>query len=153
MSASPCRPRNRGSISIRSSDPLAPPIINPGYLSEQSDLDDLVDGVLFLRQLASRPALAAVIEEEIAPGPGCTTHEALADYVRRNASTVFHPCGTCRMGPDDRANVVDAELRVHGIAGLRVVDASIFPNITSGNTNAPVAMVAEKAASLIRATR
>ncbi|MEZ5843146.1 MAG: GMC family oxidoreductase N-terminal domain-containing protein [Hyphomicrobiaceae bacterium] len=151
MSASPCRPRSRGTLAIVSPDPTVAPCISPGYLGHAGDLDDLVGGVMFLRRLAGMPSLASVIAEELAPGPAVATPEAVADYVRHNASTVFHPCGTCRMGPDDGGSVVDARLRVHGLSGLRVADASIFPNITSGNTNAPVVMVAEKASDMILA--
>ena len=108
-------------------------------------------GSRLLRRFAATSALAAVIDEELAPGRAMEDDEALAEDVRQRASTVFHPVGTCRMGPDPRDAVVDARLRVHGIEGLRVIDASIFPSITSGNTNAPAIMVGEKGADLVLA--
>jgi choline dehydrogenase len=107
-------------------------------------------GVRWMRQLAAQPALQALIVDEADPGPGAQSDEALADWVRATAVTVYHPVGTCRMGGDDRA-VLDPALRVRGAAGLRVVDASVMPQIVSGNTNAPTIMVAEKAAELILA--
>jgi choline dehydrogenase len=149
MSIAPCRPLSRGSITLRSTDPSAPPRIEPNYLAEPADLEELVVGFEFLRRLARMPTLAKVIAEEITPGAQTSTREDIIEYARTNASTVFHPCGTCRMGPNDDRNVVDHRLKVHGVDGLRIVDASIFPNVTSGNTNAPVVMVAEKAADLI----
>jgi choline dehydrogenase len=103
-----------------------------------------------MRQLAAQPALQALITEEADPGPGAQTDAALADWVRATAVTVYHPVGTCRMGGDDRA-VLDPCLRVRGVVGLRVVDASVMPQIVSGNTNAPTLMIAEKAADLIQA--
>jgi len=100
-------------------------------------------------RLAATPALAAVIDTELQPGPAVQSRAQFIDDIRQRASSVFHPVATCRMGPDAAAAVVDARLRVHGIAGLRVIDASVFPAITSGNTNAPVIMVAEKGADLV----
>ena len=149
LSAQPCRPTSRGEIAIRSTDPAQAPRIVPNSLATQHDLDELVDGARFLRRLAGAPALAAVIESEMRPGPGVTTDEQLVDDVRERASSVFHPVSTCRMGPDPRESVVDARLRVHGLAGLRVADASVFPAVTSGNTNTPVLMVAEKGAAMV----
>jgi choline dehydrogenase len=106
---------------------------------------------MLLRKLAAAPSLAAVIDEEISPGRSVLTREQLIADIRQRCSTVFHPVGTCRMGPDPQDAVVDPALKVHGIQALRVVDASIFPALTSGNTNAPVIMVAEKGADLILA--
>jgi len=111
----------------------------------------MVEGAMLLRKLAAAPALAAVIDEELSPGPAVATREQLIEDIRQRSSTVFHPVGTCRMGVDPRQTVVDPSLKVHGIGALRVVDASIFPALTSGNTNAPVIMVSEKAADLILA--
>ena len=110
---------------------------------------EMLAGMRFLRHLASRPALAAVIAEELRPGPGVRTDAQMEDFIRANAGTVFHPCCTCRMGPDPASSVVNGRLRVHGLEGLRVCDASIFPNIVSGNTNGPVIMAAARAADLI----
>jgi choline dehydrogenase len=149
LSVSPCRPDSRGHLTIRSPDPLAAPAIHPNYLSTQHDIDEMLTGVRFLRKLAAAPALAALIEEELKPGPAVQGDEALIGDIRQRAGTVFHPVSTCRMGPAGEGNVVDPRLRVHGLEALRVCDASIFPAITSGNTNAPAIMVGEKGADLI----
>jgi choline dehydrogenase len=151
LSAQPCRPASRGYVQLRSPDPLAPPLIVPNSLASEGDLADLLAGARFLRTLAATPALSAVIEEELAPGDAVQSDAAMIDDIRRRASTVFHPVATCRMGPDPAGCVVDSRLRVHGIAGLRVIDASVFPSLTSGNTNAPTLMVAEKGADLVLA--
>lgn len=150
LSAQPCRPHSRGRIEIASADPKAPPRILPASLSDPRDLASLLRGAHLLRRIAAAPALAALIAEEIAPGPAIVGDTALADDIRARASSVFHPVGTCRMGADAAGSVVDARLRVHGLAGLWVADASVFPSVTSANTNAPVMMVAEKAAAMIR---
>ena len=144
-----CRPSSRGTLHISSADPFAEPEIHPNYLSTDEDLQAAIDGMHLIRRIASAPALADVIDAEIAPGPAMTTDADFTAYARDNAWTVFHPCGTCRMGDDAGKSVVDARLRVHGIGGLRVADASIFPIIPSGNTNAPAIMVGEKAADMI----
>lgn len=149
LSAQPCRPASRGELRLRSANVLDAPIIRPNSLGDPQDLERLLQGALWLRRLAAAPALADVIDSEIAPGAQAQTREALIDDIRQRAGTVFHPVSTCRMGPDATQAVVDARLRVHGLAGLRVVDASIFPAITSGNTNAPTMMVGEKGADLI----
>ncbi len=144
-----CHPTSRGHLGISSTDPMAEPEIQPNYLSTDLDRQTALDGLRFLRKLAQAPALAGIIVDEIKPGVQAQSDEDLADYVRDNAWTVFHPCGTCRMGRDPALSVVDPRLRVHGISGLRVADASIFPDITTGNTNAPAIMVGEKAADMI----
>jgi choline dehydrogenase len=149
LSAQPCRPASRGYVAIASRDAAAAPRIVPNSLAAPEDLAALVAGSRLLRRLAAAPALAAVIDEELAPGVAVQSQEAFVDDIRRRAGTVFHPVGTCAMGPDPRRAVVDARLAVHGIAGLRVVDASVFPSVTSGNTNAPTIMVAERAADFI----
>lgn len=151
LSAQPCRPTSRGHVQLRSTDVHAPPIIVPNSLATEHDLDLMVEGSRFMRRLAATPALAAVIDSELEPGPAVQTREALIDDIRRRASTVFHPVSTCRMGPDARHAVVDHRLKVHGLAGLRVIDASVFPAVTSGNTNAPTIMVAERGADLVLA--
>ena len=144
------RPESRGSIHIGSADPLADPIIRPNFLSDQIDRDTLVAGLKMARQIGEAPALAKYTVHEMKPGADCETNEALLDYVRMTGATVYHPIGTCRMGiRDDAMAVVDERLRVHGLEGLRVVDASVMPTMPSGNTNAPVLMVAEKAADMI----
>lgn len=151
LGLSQCRPQSRGRIAITSSDPAAPPKIEPNYLSAPEDMEELVRGVEMLRRIAAQPALQAIIRREVAPGPDVAGRAALEADIRARAGSVFHASCTCRMGPDPRDAVVDARLRVHGLDGLRVIDASIFPNITSGNTNAPVTMVAEKGAAMVLA--
>ncbi len=151
LSAQPCRPKSRGYVQIRSADPFDAPMIVPNSLAEQADLDDLLAGSLFLRKLAATPALATVIADELLPGRAIESRDALIEDIRNRASTVFHPVSTCRMGSEPSSAVVDHRLRVHGLSGLRIVDASVFPGVTSGNTNAPVFMVAEKAADLVKA--
>jgi choline dehydrogenase len=146
---SPCRPTSRGTVTIRSADPMVAPAIAPNYLSTDEDIADMLAGARFLRAIAAAPTFAALIEEELKPGPVCISDdEHLAD-IRARSYSVFHPCGSCRMGPDPSSAVVDPRLQVHGLAGLRVADASIFPAITSGNINAPAMIVGEKAADLI----
>jgi len=151
LSAQPCRPTSRGHLEIASSDPMQPPLIHPNSLSTDHDLAEMLEASRFLRRLAATPAFARVIDRELAPGPQAESDDDLIADIRRRAGTVFHPVSTCRMGPDPAANVVDARLKVHGLEGLRVVDASIFPAVTSGNTNAPAIMVGEKGSDLILA--
>lgn len=149
LGAQPCRPASRGYLHVRSSKPDAAPVIVPNSLLAPQDLEELLGGAALLRRLASTPALSAVIEKELVPGPHVQSREDMVRDIRARASTVFHPVGTCRMGPDLGSAVVDGRLRAHGLGSLRVVDASVFPAVTSGNTNAPVLMVAEKAAALL----
>ena len=149
LSAQPCRPTSRGHIQVRSADPLAHPAIHPNSLSTDHDIREMLEGTRFLRRLAATPAFGAIIEGELQPGPDIRTDADLLQDIHQRCSSVFHPVSTCRMGPDGRENVVDHELKVHGLRGLRVIDASIFPAVTSGNTNAPVIMVAEKGADLV----
>lgn len=144
-----CRPESRGEITLASPDPFAAPAIRPNYFGARADLDHAVAGCRLVRRLAAAPALAEVIAAEISPGPQAADDAALAAHVRATAWTVFHACGTARMGRDAAASVVDPRLRVHGVPGLRIADASVFPAVTSGNTNAPVIMVAERAAEFI----
>ncbi|MEO9527783.1 choline dehydrogenase [Roseibium sp.] len=145
----PTRPTSRGHVGLRSADPFDAPEIHPNSLSTDHDLTEMIEGCRLLRKIAASSALQAVIEAEIAPGPSVRSDEDMLEDVRSRCSTVFHPVGTCRMGPDRADSVVDPRLRVHGVGGLRVVDASIFPTVTSGNTNAPAIMVGEKGADLI----
>ncbi len=145
----PCRPTSRGYLQIRSSDPFDQPEIYPNSLSTNHDLQEMLEGVRFLRKLAATPAMSALIEEELQPGTAVESDEAMIEDIRQRSSTVFHPVSTCRMGPDPAENVVDARLRVHGLQNLRIIDASIFPAVTSGNTNAPAIMVGEKGADLV----
>ncbi len=146
---SPCRPTSRGSLRLSSPDPFAAPEIRPNYLDTEEDWAAMLAGVGLVRRLAETPALRAIIEREIRPGPEAQDEDALRTAIRAHASTVFHPSCTCRMGSDPAASVVDPDLKVHGVAGLRVVDASAFPSVTSGNINAPTIMLAEKAADCI----
>ncbi len=144
-----CRPTSRGEITLRSADPFEAPVIRPNYLPTNEDVSDVLEASHFVRRMTEAPALASIIERELSPGADTKTDEDYLEYIRNNAWTVFHPCSTCRIGQDARESVVDPRLRVHGLEGLRVVDASVFPNVTSGNTNAPVVMVAERASDLI----
>ena len=144
-----CRPTSRGYLQIRSADPFAPPAIHPHYLSTDEDLAEMLDGVRFLRRLAATAAMTGLIDAELVPGPTVVDEEALIGDIRQRCGTVFHPVGTCAMGPDPQRAVVDHNLKVHGLEGLRVIDASVFPHVPSGNTNAPTMMVAEKGADLV----
>jgi choline dehydrogenase len=149
LGASSCRPSSVGSITLQSADPFAAPVIQPNYLSTEHDRDELIGALSFLRRLSTTPAFTSVIDNELLPGKDVVSQNDYAEYIRNTAWTVFHPCGSCRMGESIETSVVDPRLRVHGVKGLRVVDASIFPNITSGNINAPTIMVGERAANLI----
>ena len=151
VGVSNCHPTSRGQLAIRSADPFAAPEIQPNYLSTEEDARELVEAAHFLRRLAGTGPMREIIKHEIRPGADIVSDEDLLADIRQRSGSVFHPCGTCAMGPDPATSVVDARLRVHGINGLRVVDASIIPRITSGNINAPTIMVGEKGADLILA--
>jgi choline dehydrogenase-like flavoprotein len=143
------RPASRGRIALASADPLDQPLIDPAYLSAPEDLPKLVAGIRQARRMLRADPLGGLLGPELGPGDGVDSDEAIAAYVRDRASgTVFHPVGTCKMGTD-ALGVVDAALRVHGVEGLRVVDASVMPTLVGGNTNAPTIMIAEKAAAAI----
>jgi choline dehydrogenase len=144
------RPKSLGTVKIRSADPAAPPSIRFNYLSDRQDREDLRASVRLTREILSQPALARYRGRELNPGDAVRSDAELDAWVRRNVETCYHPVGTCRMGLDPDQSVVDAECRVHGIDGLRVVDASVMPSIVSGNTNAPTIMIAEKVSDLIR---
>jgi choline dehydrogenase len=141
-------PESRGYLALRSADPLAPPLIQPNYLASAADLALLVQGVGIARELAATQAFSPFIGEPIAPEAEVRSAEQIRAYIRAMASTVYHPVGTCKMGVD-RLAVVDPQLRVYGVEGLRVADASIMPTIVNGNTNAPTIMIAEKLADMI----
>ena len=146
----PSRPESRGRIRLKSPDPLAHPAIEPNYLSAPADLRTMLDGLRWVRKIAEQPALKPWIREEIQPGKAMESEAALEEFLRQVAHTIFHPAGTCRMGPaDDRGAVVDERLRVRGLAGLRVADASIMPTLVSGNTSAPCTMIGEKCAAMM----
>ncbi len=142
-------PESRGEISLRSTNPLEPPAIRANYLSTEADMQVIVHGVRLSRQLAHSKAFEAFRGDELHPGTNAQTNNEIAEFVRREAETLYHPVGSCKMGNDSMA-VADARLRVRGIEKLRVVDASIMPRIIAGNTNAPTIMIAEKAADMIR---
>jgi choline dehydrogenase len=149
MSFNTCRPTSRGSVHVRTRDPLSSPAITPNSLATPEDIADVYEGARVLRRISAAKPLAAVIESELAPGENVRADADVLQDFRRRGGSVFHPCSTCAMGPDATSSVVDPRLRVHGVAKLRVVDASIFPAVTSGNINAPTLMAAEKAADLI----
>src|SRR5262249_8631354 len=142
-------PESRGTIRLRAADPLAPPAIDPRYFSAQADLDLMVAGVKLARDIAAAKPLARLRGDEYAPGPAAKSDADIAKDIRLRCNTIFHPAGTCKMGTDERA-VVDPELRVRGLTGLRVADGSIMPTVVGGNTHAPIVMIAEKAADLLR---
>jgi choline dehydrogenase len=144
------RPRSLGRVSIRSADPEEPPSILFNYLEHPEDRADLRQAVRLTREILAQPALAAYRGEELNPGPTIQSDAQLDAWLRQGVETCYHPVGTCRMGTEKADSVVDAECRVHGLAGLRVVDASVMPAIVSGNTNAPTIMIAEKMSDVLR---
>lgn len=151
-SAYQCHPASRGRVDIQSSDPAASPRIKPNYLSEEIDRKTIVAGIKMLRDIYRQPAFRPLWDEEILPGADADTDEKLLNFAREHGGTVFHASGTCRVGKDEKA-VVDPSLRVQGVERLRVVDASIMPQVTSANTNAPSLMIGEKGAELILQNR
>ena len=144
------RPKARGAVELVSADPAAPPRIDPNFLGEPEDLDTMVEGFKLARRIMDAPALRSLRKSDMFT-EGVDGDDAIRDVLRRRVDTVYHPVGTCAMGPDPATAVVDAQLRVHGLRGLRVVDASIMPTLVGGNTNAPTIMIGEKAVDMIRA--
>jgi choline dehydrogenase-like flavoprotein len=144
-----CRPDSRGSIHIKSATPGAEPAIRPNFLSAQTDRDCAVAGMQIARKIMQHPKIAQYVAFENHPGDKVQSYDEWLDFARRTGQTTYHVIGTCKMGSDPMA-VVDDRLRVHGIAGLRVIDASVMPTVTSGNTNAPTIMIAEKGADMIK---
>lgn len=144
-----CRPASRGEVRIASSDPLQPPLLIPNYFDDPADLEAMLAGIRQIRELLRTQPIAASIAAELLPGPQATSDEQLTEFIRNTGKTSFHVSGTCRMGCDLMA-VVDPQLRVRGINRLRVIDASIMPTVTSGNTNAPTIMIGEKGAALLK---
>ena len=150
FSACQCRPDSRGTVTLRSPDPDAKPVIRANYLEAAHDRRLMVEGVKFARRLAAQAPMAALIEEELTPGPRATTDEEILAHIRRDGGTVYHPCGTARMGEDELAPV-DPQLRLKGVTGLRVADASVMPLIPSSNIQPAALMIGERAAALVRA--
>ena len=146
----PCRPESRGWLRIRSPDPAAPPAIQPNYLATQADKDTLIAGLRIARGVMRTRAMQEFVDDEFLPGAATESDEEWLAHVAKTAGTTYHPTSTCMMGTHERA-IVDSELRVHGIDGLRVIDASIMPAVVSGNTNAATIMIAEKGADMILA--
>src|SRR5207244_2200128 len=145
------RPESRGEITLASADPRTPPRIRQNFLGTEADRRTIRDGLKLVRRLANAPPLKDSVDRGLAPGADIESDADLDAYIRATAATAHHPLGTCKMGREsDRMAVVDAELRVRGVQGLRVVDASVMPDLVGGNINAPVIMIAEKAAELIR---
>lgn len=149
LGGQPTRPSSVGSLTIQSAAPAQPPRITPNYLSTDYDVQQMLEGVRYLRRLAAAPALRQIIDAELLPGANVTSEQALIDDIRKRSTTVFHPVSTCKMAADAAHGVVDSNLCVYGVDSLRIVDASVFPTLTSGNTNAPTIMLAEKAADII----
>ncbi len=143
-------PSSRGVVELRDAEPGSPPAIRPNHLATEDDKRFFIDAIRTVREVLRTAPIDDVIAEEYQPGPEIINDEQILDYVRQKANTIYHPCGTCRMG-GDAASVVDPSLRVRGVSGLRVADASIMPRITSGNINATCLMIGEKAADLILA--
>jgi choline dehydrogenase len=144
-----CRPASRGTIEITSADPRRHPRITPNAFSVASDVDEMLAAVKYIRSMAGFEPLKSLIAEELRPGPKIVTDEALIHDFRQRSGTVYHPSCTCRMGPDPASSVVDARLRVHGVGGLRVIDASAFPSLIGGNTNAPAILMGWKGADMV----
>ena len=147
----PTKPTSEGWISLKSSDPFESPKFIGNYLSTEEDKKVMISGMHLMRKFLKTKAMRDIVEEELSPGSDFNDDKSFMDFARSEGGTVFHQCGTCRMGKDISSSVVDESLKVHGIDGLRVADASIFPRITTGNTNAPSIMVGEKAADIILA--
>ena len=144
------RPARRGSVTIRSADPDDRPLVDPGFLAGDADVDALERGVELCREIAAAPAMAGWGGKELHPGPEVTSSKAVREYIRETLTTYQHVAGTCKMGIDELA-VVGPELCVHGVTGLRVADASVMPAVISGNTHAPTTMIGERAADLVAA--
>ncbi|GGC76222.1 GMC family oxidoreductase [Chelatococcus reniformis] len=142
------QPKSRGWVRLADSDPTSMPLINPNFIGEEEDLKAVVQSVHAIRKVMAQESLSPVIEEEMEPGPGIRSDAEIAEWAKRAVTTMWHPVGTCRMGQDERS-VVDARLRVRGVDGLRVIDASIMPTITSGNTNAPTQALARHASAML----
>jgi choline dehydrogenase-like flavoprotein len=141
-------PKSRGTVRLASADPTAAPLLDPAYLAEQADRDLLLEGIALVREVMADRAIAPRITAELSPGPEFDDPRAMFGELPNRATTVYHPVGSCRMGVDERA-VVDPQLRVRGVDGLRVADTAVMPSITGGNTNAPAMMIGERCAELM----
>jgi choline dehydrogenase-like flavoprotein len=146
------RPKSRGSLRLQSKDPQAAPLIDPNFLADQDDMQRMVKGFKLMREVLAQPAMAGYGGKEVPTSAGARSDAEIESFIRNHGDTIYHPVGTCRMG-NGPLDVVDAQLRVRGVQGLRVIDASVMPQVVSGNTNAPTIMIAEKAADLIKASR
>jgi choline dehydrogenase-like flavoprotein len=144
------RPKSRGSVTLKNADPMQPPLIDPNFLGEVDDLEAMVAGFKITRRLMETPALRALQKKDMFT-LGIDTDDDIRALLRARVDTIYHPVGTCKMGAGDPMAVVDLTLKVHGLEGLRVVDASIMPTLIGGNTNAPTIMIGEKAADMIKA--
>jgi choline dehydrogenase len=144
-----CRPDSRGTLTLRSPDPADKPVIHANYLNDPRDRFVMVEAAKLARRLGRTKPFRDLVEEELTPAPDVENETELLDHIRRTGTTVYHPCGTCRMGSDDAA-VVDPHLRVRGVNGLRVADASVIPLVPSSNIQPSVMMIAERAAAFIR---
>jgi choline dehydrogenase len=149
LAFSPCRPTSRGTVEIASSHADDAPLIQPNFLTTQKDVDEAIKGSQLVRKIMGSAALRAITVEETKPGNRVQTEADMLQYFREEAGSIYHLCGSCAMGADPSRSVVSSRLKVHGVDSLRIVDASIFPNVTSGNINAPTMMVAEKGAAMI----
>jgi choline dehydrogenase len=143
------KPDSRGTVLARSADPFEKPAIRPNYLSARSDQALLAAGIRMVRDIFAQPAIAQHSVQEILPGPAVASDDEMLAFNRQYGTTIYHPVGTCRMG-EDPASVVDSRLRLRGFEGLRVIDASVMPTLTTGNTNAPTIMIGEKGAAMIK---
>jgi choline dehydrogenase-like flavoprotein len=150
LHACPLRPASRGHIALRSADPAEPPLIDPNYLAERADMQAMIDCVRAARRVLAAAPFAPYRGAEIFPGSAVQSDSEIEAFIRRKAETIYHPAGTCKMGAD-QMSVVDHQLKVHGVEGLRVIDASIMPTLIAGNTNAPTIMIAEKGADMVLA--
>jgi choline dehydrogenase len=154
MSVCQLRPTSRGHVRIQSTDPLAPPAMQPHYLSTPEDRATIVAGIRLARKLAGTNAMRPYVESEYRPGADAQSDDELLEFAKNTGGTIFHPSGTTKMGPaSDPMAVVDPQLRVHGMRGLRVVDCGVMPTLVSGNTNVPVVMIAERASQMILSTK
>ena len=149
LGLSNCRPTSTGEVKIKSPDPLVHPKISFNVYSTNSDVEEMLAAVKFLRKIAAQEPMKSLMAEELRPGPEINTDEAMINDFRQRSGTVYHHSCTCRMGPEEATSVVDSRLRVHGVEGLRVCDASVFPNLIAGNTNAPAMMVGWRGAEII----